>query len=235
MAATDSMCLAVFDCGGTIVDTQHMIVAAVRAAWAVYEATRTLPLPDPEQVRRNVGLPLEEPIAQLMPTGSPDDHRRLTNLYKEAYRSHRREPDYHEPLYDGVADALDRLRLAGFLLGIATGKSRRGAVASLAEHDLLGRFAVVKTADDGPGKPNPHMLLEAMRETGADSGATVMIGDTTFDMTMAREATCGAVGVSWGYHGVDELRSAGAHAIAERCADLPAIFTDIVSRVHDAG
>ncbi|MBI4182539.1 MAG: HAD-IA family hydrolase [Proteobacteria bacterium] len=233
MRATAPLRLAVFDCDGTLVDSQHAIAAAVSAAWAASAATRGLPPPGPGEVRRVVGLPLEEAIARLFPAGSAADVAALTGLYKLAFAERRHAPDYDEPLFAGALDALAEIERAGVLLGIATGKSRRGLLATLERHGLERRFAVLKTADDGPGKPNPHLLLAAMAETGVEAAATAMIGDTTFDIVMARGAGCAAIGVAWGYHPPAELRAAGAHAVVDRYPDLPMVVANVVSPVHN--
>ena len=113
-----------------------------------------------------------------MPTGAPDGTSRRST----------RGPRRRWP----------RSRRTGALIGIATGKSRRGLVATLEELGWLDRFVVLRTADDGPGKPAPDMVLSAMTETGVRPEETVMIGDTTFDIAMARAARVRAVGVGWG-------------------------------------
>lgn len=222
--------LAVFDCDGTLVDSQHMIVAAAETAWRGYGIAP----PSADMVRRGVGLPLGEAIARLHPDGGPDDHAALCGLYKDAFHAQRAEPDHHEPLYPGVAEALAELADAGVLLAVATGKSRRGLVHTLDYHGLLDRFVALKTADDGPGKPNPYMLLEAMAETGAGSADTVMIGDTTFDILMAVAAGTPSVGVSWGYHDPDELAAAGADGIVDRYSELGGALAAIWENGHEA-
>ena len=116
---------------------------------------------------------------------------------------------------------MEVLEAAGWVLGVATGKSRRGLLMTLETHRLTDRFQTLQTADSGPGKPNPDMLLNAMREIGAGPDATVMIGDTTFDMEMAKRAGTMALGVSWGYHPVKHLYSAGAQAVIGEFRDLP--------------
>src|SRR5690606_30869683 len=135
----------------TLVDSQHNIVAAMTAAWRSYG----LDDPTVDSVRRVVGLPLVEAIASLHPTGAREDHERLAKRYGEAWRELVTRPDHDEPLYPGVATTLATLDAAGVLLGVATGKSRRGLVRTLERHGLLDRFVTLKTADDGPGKPNP--------------------------------------------------------------------------------
>jgi phosphoglycolate phosphatase len=101
------------------------------------------------------------------------------------------------------------------LLGIATGKSRRGVARILAREGWEGHFATIQTADDNPSKPHPGMVLRAMAETGVEPAATLMIGDSTYDIEMALGARTGALGVAWGYHAPERLRLAGAHAVVE--------------------
>ena len=213
---SSSPCLAVFDCDGTLVDSQHNIVAAMTEAWRAFGLE---PLGG-GAVRRVVGLPLVDAIAVLFPEGERRDHIALSDLYKDAFRSLREQADHHEPLYPGAVETLEHLEADGVLLAVATGKSRRGLVATLDHHGLAQRFTVLKTADDAPGKPNPDMLLDAMNETGATPDTTVMIGDTVFDIEMAVNAQTPAIGVSWGYHDPAELVSAGASEIVERFGDV---------------
>lgn len=208
--------LAVFDCDGTLVDSQHNIVAAMDVAWRAHGLD---PLPA-SAVRRVVGLPLLDAIASLHPAGTGEIHLSLTERYKAAFHELRRQTDHHEPLFPGAVEALDELEDAGYLLAVATGKSRRGLTATLELHGLQDRFISLKTADDGPGKPNPHMLQEAMAEAGCQPDSTLMIGDTMFDMEMARNAKVRPVGVSWGYHEAEELRAAGAAAVIDRYEEL---------------
>lgn len=218
MTASPELRLAVFDCDGTLVDSQHSIVAAMNAAWRGHG----LEAPDAGAVRRIVGLPLEVGIARLLPDGDGADVERLARHYREAAYEMRQDEVYEEPLYPGASEALDALEAAGYLLGIATGKSRRGLDAMLESHRLTGRFVTLQTGDAAPGKPAPDMLLRAMEETGAGPGTTAMIGDTSFDMLMARNAGTVAIGVSWGYHGEDELRECGAKHVLADYGELPA-------------
>ena len=216
--------LAVFDCDGTLVDSQHNIVAAAAAAWREYG----LEPPSPSRVRRGIGLPLGEAVTRLRPGGGPAEIESLCTLYKQAFQTLRQQPDHMEPLYPGALQALEELAISGTLLGVATGKSRRGLLNTLERHGLLDSFVVLKTADDAPGKPNPHMLLDAMAETGARPETTVMIGDTVFDMAMARSARTRAVGVSWGYHERAELATAGAHTVIDSFGDLCATIAGLL-------
>jgi phosphoglycolate phosphatase len=212
--------LAVFDVDGTLVDSQHNIVAAMEAAWRRFG----LPDPDPTAVRRVIGLPLVEAVATLIPDLKGEAHVELGEFYKQAFFELRQRPDHSEPLYPGAAEALAYLKDGGWILGVATGKSRRGLDAVLVRHHLESWFTTLQTADDGPGKPDPFMLEQAMLEAGASPAETVMIGDTTFDMLMARGAGTDAIGVSWGYHESEELQEAGARVVLASFAELPLIL-----------
>lgn len=212
--------LAVFDVDGTLVDSQHNIVAAMVAAFAMHGLAE----PEAAAIRRVIGLSLVEAVAAVAPELDSDLHWRLAHSYKEAFASLRSRPDHEEPLYPGALEALAELEQAGWLLGIATGKSQRGVRSMLDRHGLHGRFVSVQTADEHPGKPHPAMLLTAMGEMGAEAAETVMIGDTAYDMLMAGHAGVAGVGVSWGYHHPDELRQAGAVAIIDVYEALPALL-----------
>ncbi len=201
--------LAVFDCDGTLVDSQHSIIACMAAAFAA----AGLAAPAAEAVRRVVGLPLATSVARLCPALGAGECARVAELYKQAFTDLRRGDAIDEPLFPGVVDLLDALEGEGVVLGIATGKGRRGLRITLEHHGLAGRFVTLQTADDAPGKPHPEMLRRAMAETGADAATTAMIGDTTYDILMALNAGTAAIGVSWGYHPPEELRAAGAHAV----------------------
>ncbi len=224
MTAATSLRLAVFDCDGTLVDSQHTIFASVAAA---FESLGLAP-PRPEESRRVIGLPLAAALAALIPEGAGIDAAQAAERYREAFMALRSRGEVAEPLFPGVSDALDVLAAAGYLLGIATGKSRRGLERTLGGHDLLGRFATLQTGDSGPGKPSPEMLLRALGETGVEAAACVMIGDTTFDVLMARAARARSVGVGWGYHAIEELAAAGADRIVHAAPELPAAVRGLV-------
>ncbi len=225
MSDSPKLRLAVFDCDGTLVDSQHLIVAAVEAVWR----DRGLTPPPPAAVRRVIGLPLGQALAVLLGAGTEAEVAGLVATYKEAFRDLSARTSGDAPLYPGALEALDALEAADVLLGIATGKSRRGLDRTLDRHGLADRFVTLQTADDGPGKPHPHMLLRAIAEAGVEAADTAMIGDTTFDMEMAGGAGTRAVGVAWGYHESAELTAAGAETVVERFADLPAAVGRLLS------
>jgi phosphoglycolate phosphatase len=208
--------LAVFDCDGTLSDGQAAVCAAMDAAFA----TAGLAPPDRNRVRRSVGLSLPHAVRQIAPDATEHEAAVVVEAYKEAFRRSRSEGTLVEPLYEGIAHLLGRLKARGWLLGVATGKSDRGLESCLVTHGVFDLFVTLQTADRHPSKPHPSMLHAAMAEAGAAPADTVMIGDTAFDMAMARAAGCRTLGVAWGYHAPEELIEAGAEAVAQTPADL---------------
>jgi phosphoglycolate phosphatase len=208
--------LAIFDCDGTLVDSQHSIVAAMQGA---FDAA-SLPCPDRARILAIVGLSLPQALASLLPEADSDFHEQMVAHYKRNFFEMRSAGTLQEPLYDGIAGLLDALQSDGWLLAVATGKSRRGLDAVLAHHGLAGRFVSLQTADHHPSKPHPAMIEAALAQAGASPADAVMIGDTSFDMLMARAAGVPALGVGWGYHAPDELIAAGARSVAMDSGEL---------------
>jgi len=213
--------LAVFDCDGTIVDSQHSIIHSMHAAFTRFD----LPVPEREAVRRVVGLPLLHAIEILAPAELPSRHEEMKEAYSLDWQDLRASGGLSEPLYPGFIEVLDVLQADGWVLGVATGKSHRGLVGTLEKYSILDRFATLQTADRALGKPNPDMLLKAMDETGAAPADTIMIGDTTFDIEMSVNANVRAIGVSWGYHDVHELMSCGAETVIYEFGELPSVLS----------
>ncbi|WP_095012786.1 HAD-IA family hydrolase [Tsuneonella mangrovi] len=208
--------LAVFDCDGTLVDGQAAVCDAMDTAFA--EAG--LPAPDRGRVRRIVGLSLPQAIRSLAPDADPMKQSAAVEAYKAAYRATREAGRLEEPLFAGMEPLLRSLHADGWQLAVATGKSDRGLTACLASHGIAELFVSLQTADRHPSKPHPAMLEAALLEAGAQASEAVMIGDTSFDIEMARAAGVRAIGVAWGYHDPAELTRAGAAAIAADCAEL---------------
>jgi phosphoglycolate phosphatase len=208
--------LAIFDCDGTLVDSQANICLAMEDCFA----RAGLPPPTREGTRRVVGLSLVEAMEAMLPRADRDMHLALAEDYKAAFHRLRGRGLIEEPLFEGVAELLDALEAEGWLLGIATGKSDRGLSLCLECHGLGRRFVTLQTADRHPSKPHPSMIEAALAEAGADPQFSLMIGDTSYDMAMARAAGVTAVGVAWGYHDRDELLAAGADCIADRPSDV---------------
>jgi phosphoglycolate phosphatase len=211
--------LIVFDCDGTLVDSQHVIVAAAERAFRAHG----LEPPSVAAVQAAIGLSLELAIAAWRPETEVAERVLLADAYRTAWRALRDRDGVREPLFPDALATLVELDRRGHLLAIATGKSRPGLLSVLEHHGLAAMFVSLQTADRHPSKPHPSMLEAAMAETGSAPEETLMVGDTSYDMAMARAAGVGAIGVAWGYHPVDHLVAAGASTILERFQDLLAL------------
>jgi phosphoglycolate phosphatase len=208
--------LAIFDCDGTLVDSQANICLAMEDCFA----RAGLAAPRREMTRRIVGLSLVEAMRTMLPGAEPDFHAALAEDYKQAFHRLRGRGLVAEPLYDGIQDLIETLDADGWLLGVATGKSDRGLGLCLDHHGLSKRFVTLQTADRHPSKPHPSMIEQALAEAGAAPETSLMIGDTSYDMAMARAAGVTAIGVAWGYHEAEELLAAGAHHVAHHPSDI---------------
>jgi phosphoglycolate phosphatase len=212
--------LAIFDCDGTLVDSGATIYRAVAETFGEHG----MAVPPPRECRRVIGLSLTEAMAALVPGAGGDEHARLTETYKANFFRARVEGRVEEPLFDGISELLDALEADGWLLGVATGKSARGLDHCLASHGIAERFISLQTADRHPSKPHPSMALQAMADAGAAPETTVVIGDTSYDMGMARAAGATGIGAGWGYHDAPELLAGGAVAVAEQPLDVPRLI-----------
>ncbi len=207
---------AAFDLDGTLLDSAASIVEGVCACW---EACG-FPMPDTDAVRRIIGLPWEESVIALLPDAGPSEFERIRAYYEDVRLGRRSRPARRETLFPGARETLRALEEDDYVLGIVTSRSGGRLFDLLEAHQISDHFCVVKTADMGPGKPAPYLLLQAMADVGAAAAETVMIGDTTFDVEMAINAGAGAVGVNWGVHAVAELQAAGAHRIVTAFAEI---------------
>jgi phosphoglycolate phosphatase len=208
--------LAVFDCDGTLVDSQHSICSAMIRAFE----SEKLVAPDRATILSVVGLSLPLAMARLLPEAEAKYHDHLSESYKLAFQQLRRENAVSEPLYPGIADLIRELDRDGWLLGVATGKSDRGLKHSPTPHGSHPQFVTLQTADRHPSKPHPTKLRTARADAGATPESTVMIGDTSFDIDMALAAGTRALGVGWGYHLPADLIAAGAHGVAMDSEEL---------------
>jgi len=208
--------LVVFDIDGTLVDSRATIVACAREAFTA----AGLPPPEADAIRHIVGLSLPEAMRVLLGRDDPGTAARIADHYREAFVARRHRPDHEDPLFPGAREVLDALAARGIRLGVATGKALRGLLSVLERHGLEDRFVTLQTADGHPSKPHPSMLFAAMAETGVEPRDTLFVGDTVFDIAMARAAEVLPVGVRWGNHPPEQLARAGAAHLLDRFADL---------------
>lgn len=208
--------LAIFDCDGTLVDSQHSIVEAMMCAFDAM----ALPCPTRAQVLSVVGLSLPQAMARLLPDADEAFHLEMSEHYKRGFQRLRAGGAVREPLYEGIAELLEALEAQGWLLAVATGKSDRGLHFVLDNHGIRRHFVSLQTADRHPSKPHPSMIEAALADAGAERANAVMIGDTSFDMMMGHAAGVRPLGVGWGYHPPEELLSSGAHSVAMDSGEL---------------
>lgn len=212
--------LVVFDWDGTLMDSTGQIVEAA------LRAIRELGLPErgPEAVREIIGLGLRESWERLFPELAGETHYRT---FVEAYRGHFFAPElYVSRPYARAPELLESLVGRGQVLAVATGKSRRGLDRDLDRTGLGRYFRGSRTADETRSKPHPDMLLELMDMLGAGPEETVMVGDTEWDLEMARRAGVAAVGVTWGAHAAERLRRLGPLACLDAMDDLSGWLQD---------
>lgn len=213
--------LILFDCDGTLVDSQHDIVAAMEHAFTHHGLTP----PSRPQTLSVVGLSVPQAIRTLAPAMSAEVQDSLAREFRLGAPHHRGKGGRNNPLYPGAHDAVVGLAAADdIVLGVATGKSRRGVQRLFDQHGWHDHFKTIQTADTNRSKPDPDMIVTAMGETGIEPEHTIMIGDTSFDMQMARAAGVIAVGVTWGYHPEEEVKRAGAHDLVRSFDDLIALL-----------
>ncbi len=206
--------LVVFDVDGTLIDSQHLIVAAMEAAFRGHG----LESPERGEILGIVGLSLVQAVAALRPDLPGDEVEALAEGYRQEFVAQRAKggAEAQAPLYPGARAALDRLAADPRVrLGVATGKARRGLDHVIESHGLGGLFETLQTADEHPSKPHPSMLETALLETGLPAGRAVMVGDTEFDMAMGKAAGFATIGVAWGYHPRLRLEAAGADIVID--------------------
>ncbi len=204
--------LLVFDWDGTLTDSSDLIVASMQVACADIG----LPVPDAQQVRYIIGLGFKEALAHLLPELPSSDYPRVI----ERYRHHFLSRDAPIPVYPGAIETIQKLYESGFLLAVATGKSRRGLNRDFYETGLGQYFHSSRCADECVSKPNPAMLLELIEELRVDAGKTLMIGDTTHDLQMAQSAGVASLAVSYGAHPKEKLLALSPLACVNNTQEL---------------
>ena len=202
----------VFDWDGTLADSTALIAGALQNACAAIGCT----VPSETDARYVIGLGLADALAHVAPGLGADEQRALT----AHYRRHYLDGEAAIPLFEGAPALLEDLDAAGFLLGVATGKTRVGLDRAIVANGLSGRFHATRCADEGFPKPHPDMLLALMDRLGVVPAETLMIGDTTHDLDLARNAGAHAVAVGYGAHDVEGLRSRSPLALVHSLAEL---------------
>ncbi len=199
--------LVIFDMDGTLIDSQDFILTAMR--YAFEKAGH--PVPRKADVLSIVGLSLDAAVEVLLPNLGAAENKRTVDLYRHSFIELREKlgGEAKAPLYPGALEALERLHAVDeILLGVATGKARRGLDHAYHAHDIGRFFVTSQTADHHPSKPHPSMLHQALRDTGVEAARAVMVGDTEVDTEMGRAAGFKTIGVSWGYHPNNRLGAA---------------------------
>jgi len=218
--------LVVFDMDGTLIDSQAIIIAAMRRAFGQMGR----PEPADTAILSVVGLSLEEVVHSLAPDLDEKAVAEGARFYRDSFVRMRAEQggEAGSPLYPGAKAALERLHAEPeTLLGVATGKARRGLEHVFDAHNIGGFFHTCQTADGHPSKPHPSMLERALSETGCDAARAVMIGDTDFDMQMGKAAGFTTIAVTWGYHSVTRLMASKPDYLINDFSDLDAVLEHI--------
>ncbi len=210
--------LIAFDWDGTLFDSTALIVRSIQQAVLDVGGQK----PTDAAASYVIGMALMPALAHA----APDVPKEKYPLLGERYRHHYLATQHDISLFDGVLPMLADLKARHHWLTVATGKSRRGLDDVLASRQLAGVFDGSRTADETAGKPDPRMLHELMREFGADPERTLMIGDTTHDLLMARNAGCASVGVSYGAHEPGDFGALGPRRVAHSVAELHQWLSD---------
>jgi len=190
--------LIVWDWDGTLMDSTPTIVRCIQQACIDLE----LPVPDDSVASHVIGLGVQDALRTAVPSVRVDQHPRLVDRFRYHYLS----KDHELNLFEGIKDLLNQLKANGHLLAVATGKSRKGLDRSLNFHDLNDMFADTRTPDECFSKPHPGMLIELSESLAVPMEKVLMIGDTTHDLLMAKNAGADAIAVTYGAHPEHVLR-----------------------------
>lgn len=205
--------LLVFDWDGTLMDSEAHIVDCLRVAM---DAVKADVKPD-EDLRQVIGLGLPEAIASLLPDHGEHVHKDAVNAFRAEFLSDKPVPSR---LFEGAEELLQALKAEGYMLAVATGKSRSGLDKVLLETGLEPMFAATRTADETFSKPHPGMLEEILVDLDTEPHRALVIGDTEFDLQMANNARVASVGVSYGVHGIERLNKQQPLAIFDEILEL---------------
>ncbi len=208
--------LIVFDWDGTVMDSTAVIANSIQAACR----DLSLPVPSDKAARHVIGMGLTQALRHAVPAAPEAMYGPLADRYRHHFLSQ----DEHIPLFQGARETIDELHRAGHSLAVATGKSRQGLERALKSSGMAGYFHATRTADQTFSKPHPAMLLEIMEELGVVAARTLMVGDTTHDLLMARNAGVEAVAMTHGAHPEKELRDLQPLAVLNNFEELRAWF-----------
>lgn len=204
--------VVVFDWDGTLVDSTPAITEAIRRS----AADLGLPVPTRAQASHVIGLGLLDAIHQAVPA----IERGQIPAFVERYRVHFLKEDASLRAFDGIAPLLIELEASGAVLAVATGKSRAGLNRALAQTGWKHHFVTTRCADEGAPKPDPWMLRDICDELGLDMSETLMVGDTTHDLGMARAAGAAAIAVTYGAHPREALEAEPALVVVDSVVEL---------------
>lgn len=210
-----SKTMLIFDCDGTLANSQYQIYDGICAAFAAIG----LPCPSPACVRKIIGLSLDEALEKLCPDIDVQSRQKMAQAFSRSMHKARLTRGA-EPLYPGIKEALSNLHEKGYHMSVATGKSQQGLDMLVKVHKLQGYFHALNTASHFPSKPDPAMAIACLEGLEDDIDYMIVIGDTSYDMSMAINADMLAMGVDWGYHNMASLRLAGAHHICQKIDQL---------------
>jgi phosphoglycolate phosphatase len=215
--------LIIFDFDGTLVDSRSLILESHRIVFADFQ----LPAPPADKSLALVGKSLNVILTELAGPAAPISE--MVRAYDLLLPQLRADPSFAERPFDGAGDLLHELSSRpDTVLGLATGHRSDTVAPALEALRWSSLFRTIQAADTAPSKPHPGMLLQAMAAIGVTPGDTIFIGDTTFDMEMARAARLRSIGVAWGYHETDRLTAAGAHRIATAVDELRSCIRSVM-------
>lgn len=218
------MKLVIFDFDGTLVDSRKLIIESNRIVFGQFGFA----LPSEDESFSLVGMSLELVLSQLAGLDAPVE--KMVAAYQRVLPLLRADAAYAEVPFGGAADLLAMLAEHDDVrLGIATGHVSHAIAPALERFGWQRHFCTVQTADKAPSKPHPGMILQALREAGVKAEDAIMIGDTAFDIEMARAADVRGVAVSWGYHRPDRLHGAGASRIVNDMSELRDCLLESIS------
>ena len=205
-----------FDYDGTIVNSETAILTGIKYALEFYGYE----VPSDKILRTNIGKPLLPVFADLIKNSDPKVNSNLLEAYRNWYYKASEKDLINDYLYPDALKIIKALSSDGYILGIATNKSRTGLLEGLKRHKLLNFFTTIKTVQDTKPKPDPEMGLTSIAEVGVSTTNTVMIGDTISDALMSKNCSIKFIGVNWGFNDAETLSNNGALSVVNSYDEL---------------